>query len=144
MAEAGLHEVKGDLFKCPETSALAHCISEDIRMGKGIAVIFKNKFGGIQELKNQGKSVGSVAVLKRGQRYVYYLITKKKYSDKPTYDTMRSSLVAMKEHCVAHDVKSVCMPLIGCGLDRLQWAKVAEIICEVFSDTDVSVSVYSL
>ena len=46
--------MKGDLFGCPETSSLAHCISEDIRMGKGIAVIFKNKFGGIQDLKNQG------------------------------------------------------------------------------------------
>ena len=85
-----------------------------------------------------------MAVLKRGKRYVYYLITKKKYSDKPTYDTMRSSLVAMKEHCVSHEVRSLCMPLIGCGLDRLQWSKVLEIISEVFRDTDISVTVYSL
>ena len=47
-------EIKGDLFSCPPTSSLAHCISEDVRMGKGIAVLFKNKFGGVQDLLRQG------------------------------------------------------------------------------------------
>nr|KAF6506955.1 O-acyl-ADP-ribose deacylase 1 [Rousettus aegyptiacus] len=45
--------VKGDLFTCPKTDSLAHCISEDCRMGAGIAVLFKKKFGGVQELLNQ-------------------------------------------------------------------------------------------
>ncbi|XP_059723594.1 ADP-ribose glycohydrolase OARD1 isoform X2 [Haemorhous mexicanus] len=45
--------VKGDLFSCPGTDALAHCISEDCRMGAGIAVLFKKKFGGVQELLDQ-------------------------------------------------------------------------------------------
>ncbi|XP_040975785.1 ADP-ribose glycohydrolase OARD1 isoform X2 [Aquila chrysaetos chrysaetos] len=45
--------VKGDLFSCPQTDSLAHCISEDCRMGAGIAVLFKKKFGGVQELLDQ-------------------------------------------------------------------------------------------
>uniref|UniRef100_A0A9L0IPP2 O-acyl-ADP-ribose deacylase 1 n=1 Tax=Equus asinus TaxID=9793 RepID=A0A9L0IPP2_EQUAS len=45
--------VKGDLFACPKTDSLAHCISEDCRMGAGIAVLFKKKFGGVQELISQ-------------------------------------------------------------------------------------------
>ncbi|XP_075837062.1 ADP-ribose glycohydrolase OARD1 isoform X4 [Microtus pennsylvanicus] len=45
--------VKGDLFECSRTDSLAHCISEDCRMGAGIAVLFKKKFGGVQELLNQ-------------------------------------------------------------------------------------------
>ncbi|XP_042656236.1 ADP-ribose glycohydrolase OARD1 isoform X2 [Tyto alba] len=45
--------VKGDLFSCPPTDSLAHCISEDCRMGAGIAVLFKKKFGGVQELLDQ-------------------------------------------------------------------------------------------
>ena len=45
--------VKGDLFACPKTDSLVHCISEDCRMGAGIAVLFKKKFGGVQELLNQ-------------------------------------------------------------------------------------------
>lgn len=46
---------KGDLFSCSEKDALAHCVSADFRMGKGIAVLFKQKFGGVQELKDQRK-----------------------------------------------------------------------------------------
>ena len=49
-----LKEVKGDLFSCPSTTSLAHCISADCHMGKGIAVIFKKKFGGVKELLSQG------------------------------------------------------------------------------------------
>ena len=45
----------GDLFSCDPASSLAHCVSADMHMGKGIAVLFKKKFGGIPELKKQGK-----------------------------------------------------------------------------------------
>lgn len=48
-------EVKqGDLFRCPAIDSLAHCVSEDFVMGKGIALLFKNKFGSLDELKAQG------------------------------------------------------------------------------------------
>lgn len=47
--------VTGNLFSCPEGDALAHCISEDCRMGAGIAVTFKQKFKGVQELKEQSE-----------------------------------------------------------------------------------------
>lgn len=49
--------VTGDLFSCPEDEALAHCISEDCRMGAGIAVRFRNMFGGVDELLEQRESV---------------------------------------------------------------------------------------
>lgn len=52
-----LSEVKGDLFSCPSSASLAHCVSEDMHMGKGIATLFKQKFGGIGELKSQGKQL---------------------------------------------------------------------------------------
>ena len=48
-------EVKGDLFSCPDSASLAHCVSEDMHMGKGVATLFKRKFGGVDELKAQGE-----------------------------------------------------------------------------------------
>lgn len=96
--------VTGDLFSCPADDALAHCISEDCHMGAGIAVTFRQKFGGVSELKEQSKSVwlkthlnlrfcviswssvslllyfltekvtGQCAVLKQGRRFIYYLV----------------------------------------------------------------------
>ena len=36
---------------------MAHCVSEDMHMGKGIAVLFKKKFGGVEELRKQGETL---------------------------------------------------------------------------------------
>lgn len=48
--------MRGDLFSCPDSESLAHCISADARMGKGIAVLFKNKFSGVDNIKSQGNT----------------------------------------------------------------------------------------
>ncbi|KAG1961902.1 ADP-ribose glycohydrolase OARD1 [Pimephales promelas] len=139
-----LLHVRGDLFTCPSTDALAHCISEDCRMGAGIAVLFKKHFHGEEELLAQKKQPGQCAVLKRSDRFVYYLITKEKYNQKPTYDSLRKSLVSMREHCLFNGVNSISMPRIGCGLDKLKWENVSSIITEVFQDTNISITVYSI
>lgn len=57
----------GNLFSCPVDEALAHCISEDCRMGAGIAVIFKQKFGRVGELKEQSKT--ALFILRRIHQY---------------------------------------------------------------------------
>ncbi|KAG7258169.1 hypothetical protein CRUP_005533 [Coryphaenoides rupestris] len=135
-----VRHVNGDLFSCPEDDALAHCISEDCRMGAGIAVLFRRKFSGVEELKAQKKLSGQCAVLKRGRRY----ITKRKASDKPTYDSLRRSLEDMMAQCKRNGVTRISMPRIGCGLDRLKWERVSEMLEQVFQHTDISITVYSL
>ena len=86
--------------------------------------------------------IGGCATLKRDQRYVYYLVTKAKYWQKPTYDTLQSSLEAMATHCHDNNVTELAMPQIGCGLDGLQWPKVTNMIKEIFKDKEVKVTVY--
>ena len=87
---------------------------------------------------------GGVAVLRRGKRFIYYLITKEKYWNKPTYETLGSSLRAMKEHCDANNITTVSMPRIGCGLDGLQWSKVSDQIRDIFGSSNITVTVYTL
>ena len=48
---------KGDLFSAPSDVSLAHCVSEDFRMGKGIATEFKKRFEGVNDLLSQSKNI---------------------------------------------------------------------------------------
>ena len=43
-------------FRAPVPASLAHCVSADMRMGKGIAVEFKKRYGHVEELKEQSKN----------------------------------------------------------------------------------------
>jgi hypothetical protein len=74
-----LEEKKGDLFSANPEDSLAHCVSRCLAMGKGIAVHFKEQFGGVDDLRKQDKQIGETAVLKRDNRFIYYLITKERY-----------------------------------------------------------------
>jgi O-acetyl-ADP-ribose deacetylase (regulator of RNase III) len=70
---------------------------------------------------------------------VYNLVTKKKYYHKPTYESVREALETMKDLMDFNSTTKLAMPTIGCGLDKLQWSEVFEIIQEVFDDTDVDI-----
>ena len=45
---------------------------------------------------------------------------------------------------IPSECKKIAMPVIGCGLDRLEWSKVSEIIKEVFEGTDIEILVCKL
>ncbi|RIB28459.1 hypothetical protein C2G38_1482552 [Gigaspora rosea] len=107
-------EIPGDLFvDSNPTDALAHCVSQDLRMGKGIATIFKERFNGIAELKRQNKKVGEVAYLHRQNRYIFYLITKPTAWDKPTEEDFKKSLTELRKLCEQFEVSGLSLPRIG-------------------------------
>ena len=149
-----ISEEYGDLFSnqvgCTDDDgvvkkmSLAHCVSQDLKMGAGIALRFKNLFGRVQELKNQDKGVGQCAVLDDDDRKIFYLITKRLYFEKPTYQTMEKALLDMKNTIILNKIKTLRMPLIGCGLDKLEWKKVKRIIIDVFQDLDLDIFIYKI
>ena len=110
-------------------------------MGKGIAVEFKRRFGRVQELQAQKPTVGGIVVLHK-ERYIYYLVTKQKYWQKPSYKSLEASLKAMYAHAVKHNVHAISLPKIGCGLDRLDWDRVEQMLKDIFPDIDITI--YSL
>jgi O-acetyl-ADP-ribose deacetylase (regulator of RNase III) len=142
-----LIEIVGDLFTClteePKYS-LGHCVSSDFEMGKGIAVSFRQRFGCLEELRNLGLQVGGAAVIVLNDRFIYYLVTKARYWEKPSYETLKSSLEKMKSHALSQGVTQICLPRIGCGLDKLEWSVVRSIIDDLFRETNVFIKIYYL
>ncbi|KAL7734744.1 hypothetical protein ACLKA6_011032 [Drosophila palustris] len=138
-----LNEVNGDLFSAPKSHSLAHCVGADLGMGAGIAVKFKEVYGKVDELRSQKAGSGEVAVLKDDQRYIYYLVTKPKSWDKPTYDSLQSSLEKMRDHMLKNDIDKLAIPRIGCGIDGLEWDKVSALLEQVFGKEQVEIVVYN-
>ena len=140
-------EIKGDLFESDDKYTLVHCISADCDMGKGIAKTFDSKMPQMKKLLKstirENNMKGYFAILYLDDiRNVINLITKERYWHKPTYSSLKASLLSAKKIAIRYDIKYLAMPVIGCGLDRLQWSKVSAMIKEIFADTDVEIVVY--
>lgn len=142
-------EEKRDLFSVSDEYYLAHCISADFGMGKGIVVEFNRRF----DMKNilqkkypnyrdryRENMCGDCILEGR----VFNLVTKERYWNKPTITSMMNALTEMKRICLRENIDKIAMPTIGAGLDRLFWDEVAGKIKEVFADTDIEIMVCKL
>ena len=70
---------------------------------------------------------------------------KRNYWDKPTYNFLETSLKSLRKYLIKYpQIKRVLMPRIGCGLDRLSWDKVRNMIKTIFQDADVEIVVFYL
>ena len=139
-----------DLFSVPDDYYLAHCISADFGMGKGIVVEFNKRFDMKHKLQSKYPDyldrynrhrIGGDCIL---EGRVLNLITKERYFHKPTIVTMMIALKKMKEICIENGITKVAMPTIGAGLDRLDWNKVYELIYHIFEDMDIEILVCKL
>ena len=141
------NEVCQDLFSVPDDYYLAHCISADYALGAGIAIEFNKRFDMRRKLrecypnfgvtmKHYGFEGGCILI-----DNVLNLVTKDRYYNKPTYKSMQCAIAEMMMICNSNNIKKIAMPIIGCGLDRLQWDKVSEIIKNTFKNTDIEILV---
>ncbi|VVC35742.1 Hypothetical protein CINCED_3A002797 [Cinara cedri] len=136
-----IKEVDTFLFNMPVEYSLGHCVARDMRMSSGIAVYFKSIFGRVGELMDQRPNVGNVAYLQQNDRFIYYLITKNISTQKPNYNTITAAIKKLRDFVVVHGVKKLAIPRIGCGLDKLDWLLVKEIIGRMFKDVGCKIKV---
>lgn len=121
----------------------AHCISRDYALGAGIAMEFdkrydmRNRLLKLAEEKPETLDEKCIEV-----ENVFNLITKEKYWQKPSYNSLEESLLEMKEKISKNkNIKKLVMPKIGCGLDRLSWDKVEPMVQEIFKNLDIEIVV---
>lgn len=147
-----------DLFKMYESGySIAHCVSADFKMGAGIAKEIENRYHIRNYLRVAGDRMeyiwDEISVSNRGcciyyttgdDQYIFNLVTKRNYYNKPTYTSMTNSLLDLKKWIIKFNVKNLAIPLIGCGLDRLDWNKVSTLIKGIFKDVDINIVVCKL
>ena len=98
-------------------------------MRTGIGLSFVEKFGKINELKKQNKYVGEIACLKvKNNGFIIYLVTKSKFYEKSKYEIDFDVLKELKKFCLIHNLKKLAMLRIACGLDKLKWQTISNMI----------------
>lgn len=133
-----LQVIKGNLFDTTD-KCIAHCVSADFKLGAGIATEVKKKY---PKLPNEQGTIGVAYGIQNNDMLVYHLVTKEKYYHKPTYESLKKSLISMRDQITS--VKTLSIPKLGCGLDRLQWLEVEKIIKSVFENVNIVITVYEL
>lgn len=134
-----MDEIKGDLLQCGEN--MAHCVSEDFAMGLGIAKTITRKYGRDDLVK---ASLHGIGYKKIEDKYILYMVTKSKYWQKPSLSDMSCTLANLRIFCEEREIQHVCMPKIGCGLDKLKWSDVKRLIDEHLIKNNIGVTIYYL
>lgn len=141
------NEVIKDLFSVDDNYYLAHCISVDFGMGKGIVLEFNKRFDMKRKLQYKYPNYINEWCQRQWtfncilEDRVFNLITKERYFHKPTYDSLYGALNLMKLICIQKSITQIAMPMIGSGLDRLDFNRVREQIKEIFKETNIEILV---
>ena len=106
-----------DLFSVPDDYYLAHCISADFGMGKGIVIEFNKRFDMKRKLQSKypdfvnefhRTKCNGVCIL---EDRVFNLVTKERYYQKPTYQSMKNALWSMSQACKNIGITKIAMRL---------------------------------
>ena len=129
------------------TTCIAHCVSSDFAMGKGLASTIACCYPELQEFRKlplNNFPPGSLVTYfdQQHQRFIYNLVTKRRFFHKPIYETLELSLQALKQHLQRHNIQELAIPKLGCGYDQLHWPKVFSIFFKVFSGSNLRVTIF--
>lgn len=155
-------EKRGNLFEniipndTPEGVLFVQCISADLAMGAGIAVEYNRYFNTKNTLLkmkeendewfvNSGRNTNPWdKFVKTGvsifvKPCVINMVTKDKYWEKPIMDDFKSSLSCIVDivenlKITGHKIKEIRCPMIGCGIDKLNWGDVRDLLVELAAD----------
>ena len=129
------------------TTCITHCVSSDFAMGKNLASTKACCYPELQELRKlpiDNFPPGSLATYfaQQHQRFFYNLVTKKRFFIKPTYGTLELSLQALKQNLQRHNMQELAFHRLGCGSDQLHWPKVFSILFNVFSGSNLKITIF--
>ena len=135
-------EIEVDLFS--SKGCLAHSVSADFHMGIGVAKQVKTRYPTTypKDVNHKRQPVFAQWIEGDRRNVVYHLVTKQRYFEKPTYESVKMSLQQMRTHADWSGVKRISLPRIGCGVDQLSWSEIRSLIKDVFKGSHVAITVY--
>ena len=146
-----LRFTQGNLLDA-DAEALVNTVNEVGVMGKGIALMFKERYPEsaaiyVEACKQKGVQVGRVLVTPAqhldGPRWIIHFPTKKHWRHPSRMEWIREGLRDLVGEVRGRGIRSLALPALGCGSGGLQWEQVRKEIEAAFASApQVEVVVY--
>ncbi len=140
----------GNLLEA-KAEALVNTVNTVGIMGKGIALMFKDRFGDNFRQYAQACKAGEVQTGKMfvtepreldGPRWIINFPTKQHWRGNSKLEWVTDGLQDLRHFLVANHVKSVAIPPLGAGNGGLDWPVVREQIVAALADLDLAITVF--
>ena len=140
-----IHGTEDSVLQQPHS--IGHCISADAKMSKGFADLLSQRVSGLRDTCRQTKILSGQTFPfwdRAGNRYIYNLVTKIKFSEKANLTTLSLTLEEMKSQARLYEISTIATPKIGCGLDQMNWQEVVKLLRDIFAYSNIRIVVYTL
>jgi O-acetyl-ADP-ribose deacetylase (regulator of RNase III) len=141
---------QGNLLEA-RAEALVNTVNTVGVMGKGIALMFKERFGEnfrryatackAKEVQTGKMFVTSVHELD-GPRWIVNFPTKQHWRAPSRMEWVVDGLLDLRRFLIEQQVKSIAIPPLGAGNGGLEWAEVREQIERALGDLDINIQVF--
>lgn len=141
---------QGNLLES-NAEALVNTVNTVGVMGKGIALMFKERFAENYRLYSAACKAGELETGKvhvtpvyelEGPRWIVNFPTKRHWRSPSQMAWIINGLHDLRRFLIENQVRSVAVPPLGAGNGGLKWPEVREQIIEVLGDLDVDVLVF--
>ena len=123
---------------------IAHTKSSDSEMRKGFANRISRRKPLIKDYcKSRKCDVGDIITFRADSDLVYNLITKANHYEKPTTDTIKTTLIAMRDHALGLNLRCIAMPKIACGLGGMDCRNISSLIEQTLKSSVITIYVYT-
>jgi len=143
--------VQGNLLNA-ETDAVVNTVNTIGVMGKGIALMFKERFPKNYQAYVAACERGEVQIGKmfvtsndelKGPRWIINFPTKKHWRQPTKLEWVEAGLAALKDVVIERGIRSIAIPPLGCGNGGLDWKVVRPLIEATFDELQaVDIIVY--
>lgn len=136
----------GDIFDS-SIQTLVNPVNLEGRMGKGLAVKFRNLYPAMYrdyqlDCANGDIAIGKLTVYTSGDYKVINFPTKDRYSEPSRYKYIEYGLINFLEMYQEWNITGVAFPKLGCGLGGLEWENVKIMMEGFLSNLDIPVEVW--
>lgn len=140
----------GDIFTS-EAEALVNPVNCVGVMGKGLAKEFKARYPNMFAAywimcKKCLLKVGTLHTYHRsdiaGPRLIINFPTKYHWREASVIETIEAGLKVLAGQIIRNKIRSIAIPMLGCGEGGLSWADVRPLIVERLGDLDCEIEVY--